>query len=107
MGIPVRIAYVVVTNGGAYPYELRVSDYDGFNQDRVYRSSQPLMSPAWSPDGAKLAYVTFESSQSALVVQTLATGEIRQIASFPRHNGAPSFHQMALNLHLLFLRVVA
>ncbi len=43
-----RIAYVVVTNGGAYPYELRVSDYDGFNQDRVYRSSQPLMSPAWS-----------------------------------------------------------
>jgi TolB protein len=51
-----RIAYVVQTNGGQFPYELRVSDYDGYNS-LVHRSSQPLMSPAWSPDGSKLAYV--------------------------------------------------
>ncbi|MFC0141254.1 Tol-Pal system beta propeller repeat protein TolB [Erwinia mallotivora] len=86
-----RIAYVVQTNGGQFPYELRVSDYDGYNQFVVHRSPQPLMSPAWSKDGSKLAYVTFESGKSALVVQTLANGAIRQVASFPRHNGAPSF----------------
>ncbi|PWC11591.1 Tol-Pal system beta propeller repeat protein TolB [Brenneria corticis] len=86
-----RIAYVVQTNGGQFPFELRVADYDGHNQFVVHRSPEPLMSPAWSPDGSKLAYVTFESGRSALVVQTLANGAIRQIASFPRHNGAPSF----------------
>ncbi|WP_158780501.1 Tol-Pal system beta propeller repeat protein TolB [Pantoea sp. BAV 3049] len=86
-----RIAYVVQTNGGQFPYELRVSDYDGYNQFVVHRSPQPLMSPAWSKDGSKLAYVTFESGKSALVVQTLANGAIKQVASFPRHNGAPSF----------------
>ncbi|MFX8059735.1 Tol-Pal system protein TolB, partial [Acinetobacter baumannii] len=63
-----RIAYVVQTNGGQFPYELRVSDYDGYNQFVVHRSPQPLMSPAWSPDGSKLAYVTFESGRSALVI---------------------------------------
>ncbi len=56
----------------------------------VHRSPQPLMSPAWSPDGSKLAYVTFESGRSALVIQTLANGAVRQVASFPRHNGAPA-----------------
>lgn len=86
-----RIAYIVQTNGGQFPYELRVSDYDGFNQFVVHRSPQPLMSPAWSPDGSKLAYVTFESGRSALVIQTLANSAIRQVASFPQHNGAPAF----------------
>jgi len=86
-----RIAYVVKTNGGKFPYELRVSDYDGYNHFTVHRSPEPLMSPAWSADAEKLAYVTFESGSSALVMQTLATGEVRQIAAFPRHNGAPTF----------------
>ncbi|AHM72949.1 Tol-Pal system beta propeller repeat protein TolB [Yersinia hibernica] len=86
-----RIAYVVQTNGGKFPHELRVSDYDGYNQFVVHRSPEPLMSPAWSADGSKIAYVTFESGKSALVIQTLANGAIRQVASFPRHNGAPAF----------------
>ncbi|MGP1924545.1 MAG: Tol-Pal system beta propeller repeat protein TolB [Arsenophonus sp. NEOnobi-MAG3] len=86
-----RIAYVLKTNNEKFPYELRVSDYDGYNQFTVHRSTEPLMSPAWSADGEKLAYVTFKNSSSALVIQTLATGEVRQITSFPRHNGAPTF----------------
>ncbi|MCR3755725.1 MAG: Tol-Pal system periplasmic protein TolB [Sodalis sp. Psp] len=86
-----RIAYVAQTKGNQYPYELRIADYDGFNQALVYRSPQPLMSPAWSPDGSKLAYVTFESRRSALVIQNLYSGAIRQVTSFPQHNGAPSF----------------
>lgn len=86
-----RIAYVVQKSSGQYPYELRVADYDGYNQFLVHRAPQPLMSPAWSADGSKLAYVTFESGKSALVIQTLSNGSVRQVASFPRHNGAPAF----------------
>ena len=67
-----RIAYVVQKNGGQYPYELRVSDYDGYNQ-----FGSPFLPaadvPGRSPDGSKLAYVTFESGRSALVVQTRRT----------------------------------
>lgn len=86
-----RIAYVVQTNGGQFPYELRVADYDGYNQFVIHRSPEPLMSPAWSADGSQIAYVTFESGSSALVIKTLATGAVQPVASFPRHNGAPAF----------------
>ncbi|MGP1930596.1 MAG: Tol-Pal system beta propeller repeat protein TolB [Arsenophonus sp. ET-YP4-MAG3] len=86
-----RISYVVKTNDKDFPYELQISDYDGYNQFTIYRSSEPLMSPAWSPDGKKIAYVTFENGNSALVIQTLSTGEVHIVSSFPRHNGAPTF----------------
>lgn len=86
-----RIAYVVKTNNEKFSYELRLSDYDGYNQLTVHRSPEPLMSPAWSTDGEKLAYVTFEGGSSSLVMQTLSKGEINQIAAFPHHNGAPAF----------------
>lgn len=85
------IAYIVKNSSKKYTNELRVADYDGYNQFVVHRSTEPLMSPAWSPDGSKLAYVTFESGRSALVVQTLSNGKVQKIASFPRHNGAPAF----------------
>lgn len=86
-----RIAYVVQKNGGSQPYEVRVADYDGYNQFIVNKSSQPIMSPAWSPDGQRLAYVSFENRKSQLVVQDLGSGARKVVASFPGHNGAPSF----------------
>ncbi len=68
------------------PYELRVSDYDGHNQFVVHAlPHQPLMSPAARGlRTTKLAYVTFESVSFALVIQTLANGAVRQVASLPR-----------------------
>ncbi|MGQ0285648.1 Tol-Pal system beta propeller repeat protein TolB [Pasteurellaceae bacterium 22721_9_1] len=86
-----RIAYVVQKNGGSQPYEVRVADYDGYNQFVVNRSSQPIMSPAWSPDGKRLAYVSFENKKSQLVVQDLGSGARKVVASYPGHNGAPAF----------------
>ena len=84
-----KIAYVVQKNNGSY--ELRVADYDGYNQFIVNRSSQPIMSPAWSADGRRLAYVSFENKKSQLVVQDLGSGSRRVVASFQGHNGAPAF----------------
>lgn len=86
-----KIAYVVKTNTSQYSHELRVSDYDGFNEITIHKASQPLMSPSWSPDGTKIAFVSFENGPSAIMLQDTQTGNVRKIASFPRHNGAPAF----------------
>ncbi|OOH91040.1 Tol-Pal system beta propeller repeat protein TolB [Pasteurellaceae bacterium 15-036681] len=84
-----KIAYVV--QRGVSSYELRVSDYDGFNAFTVTTSKEPLMSPEWSPDGSKLAYVTFENKKSQVVVQDLRSKSRKVVGSLKGHNGAPSF----------------
>lgn len=84
-----KIAYVV--QRGVSSYELRVSDYDGFNAFTIVKSKEPLMSPEWSPDGSKLAYVTFENKKSQVVVHDIRSGTRKVIGSLRGHNGAPSF----------------
>lgn len=86
-----RVSYVVVNDKDKYPYQLRVADYDGFNERLVLRSKQPLMSPSWSPDGKKLAYVSFQNGQAEIFIMNIYTGEREKVTSYPRHNGAPRF----------------
>lgn len=84
-----KIAYVV--QRGVNAYEIRVSDYDGFNAFTVVTSKEPLMSPEWSPDGSKLAYVTFENKRPQVVVQDLHSKSRKVVGALKGHNGAPSF----------------
>jgi TolB protein len=87
-----RIAYVSATGEGAdLRYELVVADADGFNPITVVGSPEPLLSPAWSPDGERLAYVSFEKGNSAIYVQEVTTGARELISSGKGINGAPSF----------------
>jgi TolB protein len=86
-----RIAYVVINDKDQYQYQLRIADYDGYNERLVLRSKQPLMSPAWSPDGRKLAYVSFQNNQAEIFLMDIYTGKREKLTSFPRHNGAPRF----------------
>lgn len=83
-----RLAYVTQTGK---TYRLNVSDSDGANPQVVVSSRQPLMSPAWSPDGRKLAYVSFESGRSAVFLQDLVTGKRERLAFFSGINSAPAF----------------
>lgn len=87
-----RIAYVSATGeGDSLHYELVVADADGFNPITVVGSPEPLLSPAWSPDGEKLAYVSFEQGNSAIYVQEVSTGARELVSSGRGINGAPSF----------------
>jgi TolB protein len=72
-------------------YQLLVADTDGENMRVIMESRQPIMSPAWSPDGQWIAYVSFENRVSAVFLQRVRTGERRQISARAGINGAPSF----------------
>ena len=87
-----RIAYVTATGSAPnYQYALMVADSDGYNPQVVVRSRESLLSPAWSPDGRRVAYVSFESGNSSIYVQDLATGSRQIVSSTKGINSAPSF----------------
>ena len=83
-----RIAYVA---GGGGTWYLMVADADGQNPQMILRSGQPIMSPAWAPDGSKLAYVSFEGRRPQIVVQDVVNGSRRTVSAAPGINGAPSW----------------
>ncbi|MDT8438900.1 MAG: Tol-Pal system beta propeller repeat protein TolB [Wenzhouxiangellaceae bacterium] len=96
-GIPgafaTRIAYVKVSDAGTPEemFELIVADADGHNPQTIVRHSQPILSPAWAPDARRLAYVSFATGRSNVVIQDIFTGQ-RDIISDERGiNGAPAF----------------
>jgi TolB protein len=87
-----RVAYVTASGlGGNTRYALMIADSDGHNPQSVVQSREPLLSPAWSPDGRRLAYVSFERGNSTIYVQEINTGARSVVASFKGINGAPAF----------------
>ncbi len=83
-----RIAYVLKRGPR---FELQVADADGFNPQAVLSSLEPIGSPKWSPDGNRIAYVSFESRKSTVIVQDLVTGQRKVVSSFRGDNTAPSW----------------
>ena len=87
-----KVAYVTAEqSGNSRLYSLVVSDQDGENEYTIMESSEPIMSPAWSPDSRRLAYVSFEGHRSSIFIQTLRTGNRARVSSEPGINGAPAF----------------
>jgi len=87
-----RIAYVAADKkvNPSY-YKLLVADADGYNAKEILKSNQPIMSPSWSRDASKLAYVSFETNRPAIYVQDITTGKRERIKSFKGINGAPAW----------------
>jgi TolB protein len=83
-----RIAYVVKSAGR---YELQIADADGNGAQSALASREPIISPAWSPDGGKLAYVSFEQKKPIIWVHDLATGRRHVVANFKGSNSAPAW----------------
>lgn len=83
-----RIAYVMKQGK---KYALQVADADGYNAHSVIEYSEPIISPAWSPNGGEIAYVSFENKKPIIYVQTLATGTRRVVANFKGSNSAPTW----------------
>ncbi len=99
-----QFAYInAVGTGKQRRFALDLADIDGENIIRVLEISRPLLSPAWSPDGQQLAYVSFEfPGRTAIIVQNLATAERRKLISIEGINGAPAWspdgRRLALSL---------
>jgi TolB protein len=96
-----RIAYV--NRQGQY-FRLVVADSDGYNEQTVLSQNQPIMSPAWSPDGSHLAYVSFETDHAVVYVQSLYTNQRKMLAGFSGSNSAPAWAPNGKQLAIVLTR---
>ncbi len=83
-----RIAYI--TKAGTR-YQLLVADADGTDPQTIVSSNEPLLSPRWSPEGNRIAYVSFEAKKPVVYVQNLSTGGRQAVANFRGSNSSPAW----------------
>ncbi|MDE2613141.1 MAG: Tol-Pal system protein TolB [Burkholderiales bacterium] len=96
-----RIAYVVRTGRN---YQLLVTDADGEGGQAALTSREPIISPAWSPDGKRLAYVSFETQKASVWTQDLQSGRRRMVADYRGSNSAPAWSPDGRTLALALSR---
>ena len=83
-----RVAYVVKSGS---QFRLQIADADGQGAVTALTSTEPIISPVWSPDGSKLAYVSFEKKKPVIYVHALASGQRQVVANFKGSNSAPAW----------------
>lgn len=87
-----KLAFVTLdTENGKSIYRLQISDVDGKRAQVLLKSDEPIMSPSWSPDGKRIAYVSFEGGRPDIYLQTIATGERQRLPHYPGLNSAPAW----------------
>lgn len=98
-----RLAYITQVSRQDQ-YILNISDLDGSNPVYAVRSPRPLMSPTWSEDGRRIAFVSFENDRAEVYSMEVATGDLTLVARYPGVNGAPAFSPDGRNLALALSR---
>jgi TolB protein len=97
-----RIAYVI--RKSQKEYELQIADADGKNPRSALTSTEPIISPEWSPDGQRLAYVSFEHKKPVVYVHNIATGARSTVSNFKGSNSSPAWSPDGLMLAVVLTK---